>query len=192
MIQSIRKGGKKVSNNSTDEFIIKLFWSRDEKALQEFDKHYKTLCLKVAHNITDNPEDAQECLNDLYLCLWNTIPPKQPISLKSYACEIIRNFALQSARKRNAKKRLGVIEELSEAVQDIPYYDTNEITEVINLFLLKQSKLNAIIFIRRYFYSEPVKDISAKTGLKENKISKILTKQRKLLREELKKGGINV
>ena len=187
-----RKGGEIVLNMSIDEEIIKLFWNRDEKALEEFERHYRALCLKVANNITDNPEDAQECLNDLYLCLWNTIPPKQPISLKSYSCEIIRNFALQSVRKRNAKKRHGVIEELSEVVQDIPYYDDNEITDAINQFLLKQTKLNAIIFVRRYFYSEPVKDISVKTGLKENKISKILTKQRKSLREELKKGGIHV
>ena len=179
-------------NMSIDEEIIKMFWNRDEKALEEFERHYRALCLKVANNITDNPEDAQECLNDLYLCLWNTIPPKQPISLKSYSCEIIRNFALQSVRKRNTKKRHGVIEELSEVVQDIPYYDDNEITDAINQFLLKQTKLNAIIFVRRYFYSEPVKDISVKTGLKENKISKILTKQRKSLREELKKGGIHV
>ena len=181
-----------MSNNSTDEFIIKLFWSRDEKALQEFDKHYKTLCLKVAHNITENNEDAQECLNDLYLRLWDTIPPEKPVSLKSYACEIVRNFALQCIRKQKAKKRFAIIVELEQIVQDIPYYDSNELGELIDAFLLKQPKINAIIFVRRYYYSESVKDIAVKTGLTENKVSKILSKLRKLLREDLMKGGINV
>lgn len=184
-----------MSNNSTDELIIKLFWSRDEKALQEFDKHYKTLCLKVAHNITENNEDAEECLNDLYLRLWDTIPPEKPTSLKSYACEIVRNFALQCIRRQKAKKRFAIIVELEEIVQDVPYYDyydSNNLGELIDAFLLKQPKLDAIIFVRRYYYFDPVKDIAVKTGLTENKVSKILSKLRKLLREDLKKGGIIV
>lgn len=98
-----------MSNKPTDGKIIKLFWDRDEKALEEFERQYKALCLKVAHNITENKEDSEECLNDLYLCLWNTIPPNNPISLKSYACEIVRNFALQYVRKRNAKNALPLL-----------------------------------------------------------------------------------
>ena len=181
-----------MSNNSTDELIIHLFWSRDEKALQEFDKHYKTLCLKVAYNITENNEDAQECLNDLYLRLWDTIPPEKPTSLKSYACEIVRNFALQCIRKQKAQKRFAIIVELERIAQNIPYYDSNDLGELIDAFLLKQSKMNAIIFVRRYYYSESVKDIAMRTGLTENKVSKILSKLRKQLRDDLKKGGINV
>lgn len=181
-----------MSNNAIDEKIINLFWSRDEKALQEFDKCYKKLCLKVAHNITENNEDAQECLNDLYLRLWETIPPEKPLSLKSYACEIVRNFALQCIRKQKAKKRFAIIVELEQIVHDIPYYDSNELNDLIDAFLLNQPKIDAIIFVRRYYYSESVKEIAVITGLTENKVSKILSKQRKLLREDLKKGGINV
>lgn len=181
-----------MSNKSVDEKIIKMFLDRDEKALEEFEKQYKALCLNVALNITENKEDSEECLNDLYLCLWNTIPPNNPISLKSYACEIVRNFALQYVRKRNAKKRIAIVEELEEVVEDIPYYDTYDLRATIDAFLQKQTKLDAIIFIRRYYYSEPVKNIALTIGLKENKISKILLRLRKALREDLMKGGINV
>ena len=181
-----------MSNNAIDEKIISLFWSRDEKALQEFDKCYKKLCLKVACNITENNEDAQECLNDLYLRLWETIPPQKPLSLKSYACEIVRNCALQCIRKQKAKKRLAIIVELEQIVHDIPYYDSNELNDLMDAFLLNQPKIDAIIFVRRYYYSESVKEIASKTGLTENRVSKILSKKRKLLREYLKKGGINV
>ena len=176
----------------TDELIIDLFWSRDEKALQEFDKRYKTLCLQVAHNITGNNEDAQECLNDLYLRLWNTIPPEKPVSLKSYACEVVRNLALQCVRKQKAQKRSAIIVELEEVTHDIPYHEAENLGELIDAFLQKQSKLNAIIFVRRYYYSESVKDIAEKMGIAENKVSKILGKLRKSLREELKKGGIYI
>lgn len=77
-------------------------------------------------------------------------------------------------------------------MEDIPYYDTYDLRATIDAFLQKQTKLDAIIFIRRYYYSEPVKNIAITTGLKENKISKILLRLRKAFREDLMKGGINV
>ena len=181
-----------MSNHAMDEQIIRLFWSRDEKALHEFDRLYRNLCLKLAYNITQNDEDAQECLNDLYLRLWDTIPPEKPISLKSYACEIMRNLALQCIRRQKAQKRCAVIVELEEIASEIPHEDSGSLGELINAFLQKQPKINAIIFVRRYYYSEPVKDIAEKMGITENKASKILAKLRKSLREDLRKGGIHI
>jgi len=175
-----------------DEGVVTLFWQRKEAAISEFEKLYKPLCLKLARDITGSPETAEECLNDLYLRLWNSIPPQKPLSLKSYACRIIRNLALHELEKQNTQKRSAVMVELDECIPDATDMQTDGIGELIDTFLAAQPKLDALIFVRRYFYSDPVSDIAVRTGLKENKISKILAKSRKALKTHLEKGGVIV
>ena len=176
----------------TDERIIALFSARDEAAIAAFEEKYKPLCLKLARDITGSAEAAEECLNDLYLRLWSTIPPEMPDSLKSYACRIVRNLALNYAERERAQKRSAVLVELDECAAAIPEAGTGEITAMINEFLAALSEREAMIFVRRYFYSEPVREIAARLGVKENQISKILHRMRKSLREHLERGGISI
>lgn len=175
-----------------DVAILALFDARDEAALVEFEKKYKPMCLKLARDITGSDETAQECLNDLYLRLWDTIPPEVPRSLKNYACCIIRNLALQQLERARAQKRSAVIIELTESVADVPEQETGEITARINAFLETLSERDAMIFVRRYFYSEPVGEIAARLGLTENRVSKILHRMRRALRTYLLEGGITL
>ena len=175
-----------------DERIIALFLARDEGAITAFDEKYRALCLKLARDITGSEESAQECLNDLYLRLWQNIPPENPVSLKSYACRIIRNLALHAQERERAQKRAGVLVELDECAAAIPERETGEITALINGFLGTLPERDAMIFVRRYFYSEPVREIAARLGVRENQVSKILHRLRKALREHLERGGISV
>ena len=62
----------------TDEKIVELFWSRDERALSETQEKYKNLCMYVGAQILASNEDREECFNDLLLSLWNSIPPQKP------------------------------------------------------------------------------------------------------------------
>ncbi len=178
-----------------DDAIVALFFSRSESAIQEFDRAYKPLCMKLARDIVGSIETAEECLNDLYLRLWNSIPPEKPLSLKSYACRIIRNLALQQLEKQNAKKRSAIFVELDECIPDLPDHaseapGSDEIGRLLDAFLAALPRAEALIFVRRYFYSDPVKSIAAKTGLTENKVSKILSKTRKALKTHLQEGGV--
>lgn len=58
--------------------IINLFFNRDEKAINELKKNYETYLRKVSMNILGDESDAEECLNDSYLSVWNSIPPAKP------------------------------------------------------------------------------------------------------------------
>ena len=78
-----KKGGCPMSS---EEAIIQLLFERNEAGLRFFEQKYKNLCLKLAFDITGSEQVAEECLNDLYLRLWNTIPPERLKLLKSYAC----------------------------------------------------------------------------------------------------------
>ena len=90
-----------------DDRIIELFFARSEQAITELSRKYGTVCRRVAENILNDRRDAEECLNDAYLAVWNTVPPRRPDPLMSYVCRIVRNQALKryhanAARKRNS------------------------------------------------------------------------------------------
>jgi len=179
----------------SDGTIVELFWSRDESAISEFERRYKPICMKLARDITGSAETAEECLNDLYLRLWNSIPPQKPFSLKSYACRIIRNLALNWLEKQHAQKRTAILVELDDCLTYSPSQsamdtDSAELGMLIDSFLASLPKLDALIFVRRYFYSDSVKEIADKTGLPENRIYRILARSRKALKAYLTKGGI--
>ena len=107
----------------TDVQIIRLYWDRDERAIQEPDLRYGSKLNYLAHNIVLNFEDAQECVNDTYLAAWNTIPPKAPAILSTYLGKLTRYISLDRWKRRNAYKRGGgevalALEELGECITD--------------------------------------------------------------------------
>jgi len=79
-----------------DSKIIDLFFERSEQAIDELSVKYGSVCSSVAFNILNNRQDAEECVNDAYLGVWNTVPPQRPDPLLSYLCRIVRNLAVTS------------------------------------------------------------------------------------------------
>lgn len=176
-----------------DTKIVTLFWQRDERAITEFSASHKRLCVCAASEITGNTADAEECFNDTCLALWNSIPPQRPESLRAYALRICRNFALNLVRAKNRQKRSAVLVELDECVSDsLPDMEPTQIGALIDDFMESLPKTEAVIFLRRYNCSQPVKDIAASVGMTENQVSKILQKLRRKLKKHLEKEGINV
>ena len=73
-----------------DSEIIALLWNRTENALSALAQKFGRRLQRLAENILHNPQDAQECVNDTYLALWNTIPPQRPDPLAPYACGCVK------------------------------------------------------------------------------------------------------
>ena len=61
-----------------DREIIELFYERSEQAIVELSAKYGALCLRTASHMLNNRLDAEECVNDAYLAVWNTVPPQRP------------------------------------------------------------------------------------------------------------------
>ena len=183
-----------------DSKIIDLFFERSEQAITELSLKYEKLCKQISINILGNEEDALECINDSYLGVWNTIPPKRPDNLKYYFCRIVRNNALKRFHSNSALKRNSfydiALQELEECIPDVNSIEKEltsaEITKLIDSFLAMQKKENRIIFIRRYFFSDSIADISKKMGMSENNVSVRLTRMRTCLRNHLEKEGIEI
>lgn len=85
--------------------------------------------------------DAEECVNDAYLKLWNSIPPHRPSFLKGFVGKIVRNLSINRYNYGQAAKRGGgeleaVLDELTSVVSDSmeQEIDKRELIREINCF----------------------------------------------------------
>ena len=183
-----------------DEKIIELFFARDEQALAEVEKKYGALCHFIALSILTVREDAEECVSDVLLALWNAVPPERPKDLRAYICKMVRNRAREISRNENAWKRGGrtavVGEEFLSLVEDgsdlASEYESRRAGEIISRVLAKVGRTNKDIFILRYWMGLSLAEISAQTGFGESKIKVSLHRTRNKIAAELKKEGITV
>ena len=183
-----------------DESIIELFWNRSEQAIAELDKKYGRLCHAISYRVLGDPQDAEECVNDAYLGLWNAIPPAKPDRLSAFACKIVRNVSLKRYERNTAVKRNSIynvaMEELEEclAAPDVcgEAAAEQELTALIEAFLQTLSQENRVIFLRRYWFCDPYAEIARRVGLSEKNVSVRLTRIRKTLRHYLQKRGVIV
>lgn len=181
-----------------DSKIVDLFWSRDERAVEESRQRYGGYCFSVAQGILDDPQDAEEVVADTWLHAWNSIPPERPKFLKQYLAKLTRNLALSLWRSQNARKRGGgqvelALEELGECIPSPAtahgHLEGQELKKSINAFLSAQPRRDRNVFLRRYFYLEETAQIAARYGLTEDNVFQILSRTRRKLKKYLKKEG---
>ena len=59
-----------MDEQQTDLRIIDLYFARNEQAIAETDRHYGGLCMRISLGILDDRLDAEECVNDTYLNIY--------------------------------------------------------------------------------------------------------------------------
>ncbi|MBO4229933.1 MAG: RNA polymerase sigma factor [Clostridia bacterium] len=177
-----------------DSEIISLFWKRDESALRELRKKYDALARSVAGNLLGDARDAEECINDSYLGMWNSIPPQKPAFLSAYFCGITRNLALKRLRDSGAQKRSAVFDELTDLIS-VPAEpsDPEEVgkaADVINDFLSKQSRSSRVLFLQRYYLGKSIREAAKCAGMTESGAKTRLSRMRAKLKVKLEEEGI--
>ena len=180
-----------------DSKIISLFFERSEQAIRELDCKYGGVVRKTAANILDDRQDVEECVNDTYLKVWNSIPPKAPDLLAPYVCKISRNSAINRYHANNAGKRSSnyglVLDEMEECIPSGVSVETEleakELTAAINRFLSTLKPEDRFLFVRRYWYADSVTDLAINTNSSVSRISVRLFRLREKLRNQLMKEG---
>ena len=186
-----------------DNDIIELFIARDESAVVEVREKYGGLCYSIAYNVLHNEEDAEECVSDLYISLWNAIPPTVPINLKAYVCKVVRNISLlrlryNEAGKRNSKLSMplteieGTIEGSEDADPALTTVEEGKAGKLISEFLRQQKSEQREVFIRRYWFMDSIKQIAMDYSFSESKVKSMLFRTRSKLKKYLKRGGIDI
>ncbi len=178
-----------------DDDILDLYFARDERAIAETDRRYGKVCMQVSMGVLNNPADAEECVSDTYVKIWNTIPPTRPQSLCAYVCRIARNLSINRLREMTAAKRsrdLTIsLEELSACIP-APTEGNSELPHHISAFLRTEDDLDRHLFMGRYFYGQSVKRLSREWSLTTGAVSMRLYKSRERLRVYLSERGYTV
>lgn len=182
-----------------DNIILDLYWARSESAISETAAKYGKYCSKIAMNILQNNEEAEECVNDTYLKTWNAIPPERPIILSSFLGKITRNLSLNKYKEQRTKKRGGheialILDELEECIPSNGNVEnqceSNIVVETIDTFLFSIEAENRIVFVRRYWYADSIQTIAGRFQMSESKVKSMLLRTRNKLKIYLKKEGV--
>ena len=195
---SYRVKGKNGGLTVQDHEIVDLFWKREESAILHSSVKYGKSLESTSFAIVRSREDAQECVQDTYLAAWNAMPDDRPNYLGAYLMKIVRNLSINLCRRQSAKKRDSgltlIYDELSECIPDssggaFEQMESGALASVINAFLEDLDKEKRIVFVRRYFYSDSIKEISEKLYLSESKVKSMLMRMREKLAEAIRREG---
>ena len=182
-----------------DHEIISLFLERSEQAIESLSVKYGEICCHFAKNILDIAGDTDDCINDAYLAVWNTIPPERPNSLLSYLLGLLRNICFDRVKYRTAEKRDQRLEQcLDELMSCIPdtqntdLLDSIVIRNSLNDFLGSLSKSDRYLFLRRYYHMDTCRQIAKESGMHESAVSTRLNRLKRQLKNRLLEEGIFV
>ena len=185
----------------SDEQIVALYWQRDEQAIKETDIKYKKFLLSVAYNIVHDTCDSEECLNDTYIGAWNSIPPARPTILQAFLATIMRRTAIDCYKTRMRQKRIA--SELTVSLSEVEDFiaddndsysqtEAKELGGVISDFVRLLSKRRMYIFMSRYYFVRPVKEIARLLECSESTVYKEIAAIKCDLKEKLEKEGYSV
>ena len=181
-----------------DKRIIELFFERSETAIAESERKYGKYLRYIAFSILGNESDCEEIENDTYLRAWNSIPPENPCSLKGYLAALCRNLSINRYKAKKTQKRGEselALDELGEIADGSTSADLAErftLREAIDSFLRSLDRRDRIIFLQRYFYNSPIRDIAERHGMKESAVTMLLFRTRQRLKDKLTKEGIDL
>ena len=179
--------------------ILLMLHNRNEQALKDSVQLYGALCRSVARNILGSDEDAEECLNDALLRVWNAIPPANPENYCAYLLKAVRNAALDRYKSRRRGKRGGgqVSQALDELTEIFPAAENvereleqRELMQAVTVFLQNLPEKQRDLFICRYWQSAAVADLAARFGMTENAVKVMLARLRKRLQTYLREEGL--
>lgn len=164
-----------------DKEIIQYYLKRDERGIAEMQNTYGEKLIRIAENLLPK-EDAEECVSDVYLSMWNHIPPDEPGHLLAYAVTILRNLARNRQKASNAGRRKMELVELTDAFSDMisdPSADTEgeailRVSDTLNRFLKRQNQKKRDIFVLYYWYGKSIEDIAARYAMSYDGVKKLL------------------
>lgn len=193
-----------MSNNQwiaeSDEELCERLYYHEEAALEIVSHRYGFLLRGLAFRITGSEADAEECVNDALLDLWNAVPPDRPTHILAYISMLVRRRAVDRVRYKTAGRRGGgdydgSLDELADCLADPcgeSSLDTMIIRDCLNRFLSRLSEEDRTLFLLRYFQFLSNVEIGDTLGIRESAVVMRLVRIRKKLRRALEDEGIHI
>ena len=180
-----------------DNRIVDLYWARNERAISESEKKYGKMLHALSYSLLTSHPDAEECVNDTYLDAWRAMPTARPDYLGAFLSKITRRISIDRFRAAHREKRGGMENVMEELTECIPAqssveqeYENGRLAKELSRFLSAQDPEKRVIFIRRYFYSQPIAQIAQELGLSQAKVKVTLWRIREKLRLRLEEEDL--
>ena len=184
----------------SEDALCERLYRHEEAALEVVSQRYGRILWGLAHRITGSDSDAEECVNDALLDLWNAVPPDKPAHVLAYVSILVRRRAVDRVRYKTAGRRggqdyEGSMDELADCLADpqgASDLDTMVIRDCLNRFLARLPADDRAVFMLRYFRCLSNAEIAEDCGLRESAVVMRLVRIRKKLRRALEAEGIFV
>ncbi|MEA4832198.1 hypothetical protein SDC9_129809 [bioreactor metagenome] len=183
-----------------DSEILDLLYIHSENGLGQLSDKYGKLILSIAFNVLNDYSDAEECVNDTYMKMWNIIPPYRPQHFRPFLCKIARQISIDKYRQSQTRQKgSGFKVLLSELENDIAdkysfddETDSRILSDYINAYISSLKIESRVLFIRRYFFAESVKDLAKRFEISESNVGIKLFRIRNDLKKYLEKRGYHI
>ena len=187
-----------------DQKIVTLIREGNELGFLKLADKYEKLLFYIARGILGSrTEDIEECVNDTYMKLWNSIDKYDinKASLKTYLKIIVRNTAINKLRDLSRHENNQLSDDISEIAKY--YADSSQNIEdqvfakenldQINTLIKSLKPQEQEIIIRKYFYLQSSKHIAKSMKMTVSAVDSKASRTRKKLRQEFDKevGNIN-
>lgn len=182
-----------------EEEIVSLLLHQPEQgvsaAMEQYGGKVKWMVCQVLRDV--RPEEVEECVADVFVKLWHNISSyeEKKGSLAAWIYGVARYTAIDRLRRLKGMETvpladfeewesLGVQPDFSEEVA------RKENAAVIRLAVHGMKQPDRNIFLLRYFYFLPVKEISQRLGMTEKQVENRLRRGRRKLKKELTERGV--
>ena len=181
-----------------DNQMIELLNRRDETVISMIQEQYGAFCYQIAYRMLGSREDAEECVNDMLMGVWNSIPPNCPNHLPSYLASLVRKTALQKYEKLHRIKRGGTelaksLDEISEIIPantEVEHeIEQRELTAALAAWLHTLPPDAKRLFIARYYMEESVNTLAEKYHMSVAAVKMKLLRLRQQFKTYLEKEG---
>lgn len=182
----------------SDEQLVELARNGDETAFPELVKRYSRRILRVARNITNNDEDAEDVLQESFLKAFTHLDGFQGNSkFYTWLVRIAMNEALMKLRKRRTGKVVSLDEELSTGedtvVREVAVWDgtpedrysQEEMREILDRTIASLPEGFRTVFVLRDVEELSTEETADLLGLSIPAVKSRLLRARLQLREKL-------
>lgn len=182
-----------------EEEIVRLLQDRPEEGMAAAMECYGPRVKWMVRRILGDgrKEDIEECVSDVFVKVWqeSAAYSMEKGSLLSWIYGIARHTAIDRLRRLAGKdtlpladfqeqERLGVTPDFSDSVAQ------RENRAVIREAVHEMKQPDRNIFLLRYFYFLPVKEIAQRLGLTEKQVENRLRRGRERLKKRLTERGV--
>lgn len=177
-----------------EEVILRSIRAGDPSGLEALMDAYIPYVSAVVWNILRGslpPEDGEEVVSDVFLAAWDQATDLRPGHVKSWLGAVARHKA------KNRLRRTGQTLPLEDSILELPGPDSpaGELERAEEQILVRRA-VDALpaqereIFLRYYYYSQTIKEISSHMALNGSTVKTKLRRGRMKLKEALSREDL--